>query len=635
MHTPRLTPTKTGIGQTDGAGIRVDVGFGLDGGADDRQTAPLGPWNPGISSTLPRRLYPLVTIYSEQNAAVDVALTEELAQFSGLPMPLISELEPERLVLHELLVRVMTELTIDDGPAQSDLGANFRNIISALLANHLAPAMPTLRLEHAQAKRGLEEIIRNEIAMLAAHRLRAPTSPSARRFDWWSSWRGKVAPVAEAGSAYRDGSETATLAAIERWRRLADEASSPLARAAHRALRRAAAAVAATQGSIVGHGPVIERLAIAIATNDYGSRRLGALIEPLFLAAIDTEGYRPLPTQPRPIVMNTKGASAAGKSTLRPKQRALAERIGANWSDFAIISPDIWRKQLLDYDSLGQDRRWAGTLTAYEVEIIDRKLDRHIAARAEAGLLTHMLIDRFRFDSFAPEGAEDDATQLLTRFGSEVYLFFMITPPEETVERAWTRGERVGRYKAVDDLLAHNIEAYTGMPALFFRWAASKGRDVYYEFLDNSVAEGDSPRTIAFGHNDEMIIVDLDKLVDIDRYTRIDIAARAPAEVYRDAGALPPADDLRFLRACVERIPKIVLAEHDTGDVYGKIESGAMLWLRRQILSRAVSNAAARAYLGGLAGSAGLRPENETAGPMAVDHNAHRTLGAWGRGSGP
>src|ERR1019366_9930862 len=82
------------------------------------------------------------------------------------------------------------------------------------------------------------------------------------------------------------------------------------------------------------------------------------------------------------------------------------------------------------------------------------------------------------------------SSKLLTRFGDLVYMFFMITPPELTVERAWKRGLKVGRYKAVEDLLAHNVEAYTGMPELFFTWALIAGKCVHYEFLDNSVAEG-------------------------------------------------------------------------------------------------------------------------------------------------
>jgi hypothetical protein len=47
-------------------------------------------------------------------------------------------------------------------------------------------------------------------------------------------------------------------------------------------------------------------------------------------------------------------------------------------------------------------------------------------------------------------------------------LFFAITPPPATVERAWQRGLTTARYKAVDDLLYHNIEAFTGIPELFF-----------------------------------------------------------------------------------------------------------------------------------------------------------------------
>ena len=107
---------------------------------------------------------------------------------------------------------------------------------------------------------------------------------------------------------------------------------------------------------------------------------------------------------------------------------------------------------------------------------------------------------------------------MLTRFGDLVYMFFMITPPEMTVERAWTRGLKVGRYKAVEDLLAHNIEAYAGMPELFFTWALIAGKKVHYEFLDNSVAAGRPPRTVAFGWNGEMTVLDIESMIDIERF---------------------------------------------------------------------------------------------------------------------
>ncbi len=207
-----------------------------------------------------------------------------------------------------------------------------------------------------------------------------------------------------------------------------------------------------------------------------------------------------LPRQERPIVINTKGPSASGKSTLRPLQKRLAGDIGAQWSDFALISPDIWRKQLLDYGALGAAYKYAGAFTAEELQIVDQKLDRYMARKHQRGEMTHLLIDRFRFDSFAPD-SDEAGSNLLTRFGQTVYLFFMITPPELLVERAWKRGLEFGRYKAVDDTLAHAVEAYTGIPDVFFTWVRRSDKRIQFEFLDNTVRFGERPRTVAFGDN--------------------------------------------------------------------------------------------------------------------------------------
>src|SRR6185295_1451755 len=111
--------------------------------------------------------------------------------------------------------------------------------------------------------------------------------------------------------------------------------------------------------------------------------------------AASAEGYVLLPWHDRPVVMNTKGASASGKSTLRPRQKKLAADIGLRWSEFALISPDIWRKQLLDYGSLGAAYKYGGAFTGDEVRIIDLKLDRYMARKAERGQMPHLLIDRF------------------------------------------------------------------------------------------------------------------------------------------------------------------------------------------------------------------------------------------------
>ena len=117
------------------------------------------------------------------------------------------------------------------------------------------------------------------------------------------------------------------------------------------------------------------------------------------------------------MVINTKGPSASGKSTLRPLQRRLAGNIGERWSDFALISPDIWRKQLLDYGALGTAYKYAGAFTSEELQIIDQKLDGYMARKRARGEMSHLMIDRFRFDSFAPN-SDEAGSNLLTRFGA-------------------------------------------------------------------------------------------------------------------------------------------------------------------------------------------------------------------------
>jgi len=264
-------------------------------------------------------------------------------------------------------------------------------------------------------------------------------------------------------------------------------------------LHRIVTAICNRHGRPVGDPALIARLAADRVGNGHGSDTIGEMIEPWIIEAARGLNYRLLPAQDRPVVMNVKGASASGKSTLRPRQKQLAAGLGIDWADFALISPDIWRKYLLDYDSLGDAYKYAGTLTGHEVAMIDHKLDHYMAGRGERGAIPHLLIDRFRFDSFAVTPDEEEGGRLLTRFGATVYLFFMITPPEATVERAWKRGLQFGRYKAVDDLLDHNVEAYTGMPRLFFTWALRSDKTVHYEFLDNSVDKGARPRTVAYG----------------------------------------------------------------------------------------------------------------------------------------
>ena len=46
---------------------------------------------------------------------------------------------------------------------------------------------------------------------------------------------------------------------------------------------------------------------------------------------------------------------------------------------------------------------------------------------------------------------------------------------------------------------------------------------MHFEFLDNSVRLGERPRTVAFGWNDELNVLDVKCLLDVERFRRVDV----------------------------------------------------------------------------------------------------------------
>ena len=331
--------------------------------------------------------------------------------------------------------------------------------------------------------------------------------------------------------------------------------------------------------------------------------------------------------------MNTKGAPASGKSTLRPLQRRLAAGIGIRWDEFALISPDIWRKQLLEYESLGADRRYGAMLSSDELAIVDHKLDGYMAEKAEQGRMSHLLIDRFRFGGLGTD-PERLGSKLLTRFGRAIHLFFMITPPQALVERAWTRGLEFGRYKAVDDLLAHSVEAYTGLPQLFLTWAQRGDKPVHYEFLDNSVPLGERPRTVAFGWNGEMFVLSVRSMLDVERFARIRIAATAPEQLYEEDDMAPSAAHAGFLLRCVRGLRRVNFADPGSGRIYLRTAGGFPAWSDPAALTAAVEDPATRAGLMAIAPGALDGTADAFDGPMTIwdllPQERIRTVGLWG-----
>ncbi|GJE54798.1 MULTISPECIES: hypothetical protein [Methylobacterium] len=574
-------------------------------------------WNPGLVSGLPRYVRPLATVFRPENVENTFAEIHELSDFSGLPATQLALFRPERLVVHEVLIRVMADLSVPLGSVYADLGVNTRRIAATILRDGVAARLPQITELLASIRTRANAVLDGELAALFDH----PGEEGDR----------EKRPFGLSVFARRVPSPPAEDREARALRRLQEPAGAPesLERCARESLRTVVACVVTRQGCLIRDRRLLRGLAVILVSNAHGSRRIGETLEPWIAAVVAQEGYRRVGAQDRPVVMNVKGASASGKSTIRPYQRALVERSGADWSDFAVITPDVWRKFLLDYDGLGPARLYAGPLTGHGVEIIDAKLDLYMARKAAEGRISHLLIDRFRFDSFSADARGDGTSQLLTRFGHRIYLQFMITPPEATVERAWKRGEEFGRYKAVEDLLAHNVEAFAGMPRLFFLWALRTDKAVAFEFLDNTVLKDETPRTIGFGSNGAMTVLDARALLDIDRYRRIDIHARSPAEVYAGAD-LAPEHNAGFLRDCVGRLASVRFAERSTGRVFARFERSRLVGLDRDVYAAVCTDDGMRDALlaAGLpAGVIDVAGISETLCAAEIS-----TLGAWGRG---
>jgi hypothetical protein len=550
-----------------------------------------GPWNPGIESHLPRELQHLATIFDPKNVSTGIAAATELRGLTGFALSELVAIRPQRLALHELLVRITADFAVPDGSRIEDLGLNFREMARLIHARYLEPNMNAIVGAYERARLELKNLIEAALSTLGR--------------EWGP-------------------------AELAQFERIAAGAGEPGA-TAYKTLARVMSALFAAQGFAWGTRELIASMAIDIASNDHGSDCIGEAIAPLLRRAASEEGYRLLPRQQQPVVINTKGPSASGKSTLRPLQKKLAGDIGVQWTDFALISPDIWRKQLLDYSSLGSAYKYAGPFTSDELQIIDRKLDRYMASKYQRGDMTHLLIDRFRFDSFAPDSGEE-GSNLLTRFGQSVYLFFMITPPELLVERAWKRGLEVGRYKAVDDTLAHAVEAYSGIPDVFFTWIRRSDKRIQFEFLDNSVRFGERPRTVAFGDNDTFNVLDVKGTLDIERYSRLHVDAVSEKFLYPDRALLAPQHNVGFLKRCVESFGHVSFAEQASGRVYLRIESGVPVMKDPPTFQAAISN---HDTLWGIRAVAADAMGGDVPAPAGVEYllsgaGALPTLGQWG-----
>ena len=551
----------------------------MAGGGRPVSAAPADPrfdaWNPGVGSGIPEAFRDLETLYRPDAALAGRDEIEAYRSLTGLPPERLAVFRPSRLVLHELIVRITAEIAVPEGSEEEEFGKNFRHIVLTILSRYVAPHLAEIEARHSALGERVERVVSD---LLAARPVAAP-APRPRlslerllRFG-----RERSTPAAQ---------EESDEQVVARFAAAAEQAQDAEQRAIHKSLARVLGAVLLTRGSLGAERTLLARLVRLHVGNTYGSRIVGRAIAPLVDTAIEREGLQRAPLREKPLLISLKGPSAAGKSSLRPMLKQLMKEHGVEADRFVTISPDIWRRLLLDFDALGTARKYAGQLTSREVMVIDAKLDRYIRDKAQRDqTIPDILVDRFRFDSFDSTAVARVLHQTYASFVDTMFMYFVVTPPAETVERGWLRALERGRYKSVEDFLAHSVEAYGGMPKIFFRWLAQP-RPIYrYFFLDNRVPKGEFPKPVASGDQRQMTILDPRVLVDIERYQRINIYAKRPRDVDPPPARLAVADNMGFLRQCIRSIETVTLAGAD-GEPYLRARSGRFEIVDPALLAR-------------------------------------------------
>ncbi len=539
-------------------------------------TADSSAWNPGLDSEIPVHYQHLETIFRKENVTTRMSDIMEIASQTGLSWRELVVFRPERLALHELIIRVTADIVVHEGKDETDLGRNFRQIARRLFSEYVQPGMAGISRDHQRLREVVYRRIDRELEETLFTSPRPPPASKGLR---------RLFPGRTRNHQPMESTESREKRAITSFKERGLTAEDPLSHAIYKGLYRLLNAISGNRGYLGADREFLTRLISDYVCNRYGSRLIGETIAPWLEEAIKREGYLSIRNAEKPLLISLKGASAAGKSSLRPMLRKMMSRRGIGTEGYATISPDIWRRLLLDYDALGEAYKYAGRLTGNELGLVDRKLDHYIRAKSDRlGAMPNLLVDRFRFDSFSTQWISKILHGTYVKHVDTLFMYFVVTPPHDTVERGWERGLVTGRYKAVEDFLDHSVEAYTGMPRVLFKWLAYDKPLFKYEFLDNSVPKGTFPRRIAYGTQREMNILDCLPFVDIERYRKINIMARTPGEVYPAGPAFSIASNMGFLTQCVNKIPVVNFIDPVTGVAYARARKGRFETLDEGIL---------------------------------------------------
>ncbi|WP_158043462.1 hypothetical protein [Skermanella pratensis] len=219
----------------------------------DKDDHPEGPWNPGIQSGLTRELLELSTIFRSENSFSDITQATELRDVTGLPIEDLAIFRPERLALHEVLVRVTADYEIPDpeDASVSSLGMNLRRMAQTLMSLVVDPNRSEINDLYQQARSDLDNFIRSELAGSFRRTRAGPFSKQAEAPRGLWAWFRKQPTVAAAPVVESEWDRDERV--ILEWSMRAHTSETALEKAAFRSLVRVASAIRLKHDRILGN----------------------------------------------------------------------------------------------------------------------------------------------------------------------------------------------------------------------------------------------------------------------------------------------------------------------------------------------------------------------------------------------
>jgi len=215
--------------------------------AEHSSTEP-GPWNPEIKSTLPIDYLPLSTLFRPENVFTSIETATELSGFTGLHIQQLIRFRPQRLVVHELLIRVSADIFVSDGSKYEDLGVNYRNLVDTILNNYIQPHMAQIVERFNQLSVRVETMVESEL-VASLFRESTGIEKNKNTFSFAKLFKAKK-NKAKTGEA--ESIEQRHQRILSAWEQKIDYSNDPMVGSMCLALAKVANAIIIKHGRLIG-----------------------------------------------------------------------------------------------------------------------------------------------------------------------------------------------------------------------------------------------------------------------------------------------------------------------------------------------------------------------------------------------